>query len=65
MTDSGEREKAGDTQTKQETQPSFFDGMENFIPHEKIDMSTLDKIKPLAPEYSTDCIEAIKKYTKE
>ncbi len=65
MADSDEREKPDNTQTKQRTQPSFFDGMEDFKTHEKIEMSTLDKIEPLAPEYSTDCIEAIKKHIKE
>lgn len=43
------------------TAPSFFDGMEDLKTSEVIGMAILDKIKPLAPECSSEDISAIKR----
>ena len=45
----------------EQTAPSFFDGMEDLETSEVIGMAILDKIKPLAPEYSSEEISALKR----
>lgn len=43
------------------TAPSFFDGMEDLKTSDVIGMAILDKIKPLAPEYTSEEISALKR----
>lgn len=45
----------------EQTAPSFFDGMEDLETSEVIGMAILDKIKPLAPQYSSDDMSALKR----
>ncbi len=45
----------------EQTAPSFFDGIEDLKTNDVIGMSILDKVRPLAPEYGSEDVSALKR----